>query len=94
MSNLVRSVSTVTVYPELQVAVYDILDELDPKGYLACEFKAMPSGYGINVIIRRKHRWAYSKIMFVVSELHTHYENDNLAEMIRPEITKAVEKEL
>ena len=90
--NLARLVQI--VYPELQVAVYDILDELDPKGYLVCEFKTMPSAYGINVIIRRKHRWVYSKIMFVVSELYTHYENDNLAEMIRPEITKAVEKEL
>ena len=90
--NLARLVQI--VYPELQVAVYDILDELDPKGYLACEFKVMPSAYGINVIIRRKHRWAYSKIMFVVSELYTHYENDKLAEMIRPEIAKAVEKEL
>ena len=90
--NLARLIQI--VYPELQVAVYDILDELDPKCYLVCEFKPMPSAYGINVIIRRKHRWAYSMIMFVVSELHTHYENDNLAEMIRPEIAKAVEKEL
>lgn len=83
-----------TVYPELHVSVYDILDELDPNGYLVCEFKTMPSGYGVNVIIRRKHRRAYSKIMFVVSELYTHYEDDKLVEFIRPEIVKAIEKEL
>lgn len=91
MTDLVRFT---TVYPELHVAVYDILDELDPKGYLACEFKTMPSGYGVNVIIRRKHRWAYSKILFVVEELYTYYEGGRLAEMIRPEIVKAIEKEL
>lgn len=89
-----RTTRFVDVAKRFHIAVYDILDELDPKGYLACEINNMPYGYGITVTIRRKHRWAYSKMMFLNTELHEYYMSDNLAEMIRPEIVKAVEKEL
>lgn len=89
-----RTTRFVDVADQFQFAVYDILDELDPKGHLVCEINYMPNGYGVNVIIRRKHRWAYSKLMFLNTELHEYYMSGNLDEMIRPEITKAIEKEL
>lgn len=84
------------VIAETEVAVDDILEEVDPKGFLTREVYMSPNRYMVNVVIRRKHRMTYSKESFSLGDITVAIlgKKDGLHSYLEPFITKLAMREL